>query len=82
MVYYLSLTKIPCNYFPCTLIVGNNIFCSSEQYYQYLKCMKVGCTDAANEVLKAKSAAAATQVLYPEKLDIWKEHSNEAMYKR
>ena len=60
MVFYLSLTKI---YFPCTLNVHNNIFCLSEQY---LKCMKV---DTANEVLKAKSAEAATQALSPEKLD-------------
>ena len=45
--------------------------------------MKVDSVDTANEVLKAKTAAAAkaaAQALSPEKLDIWKEHSNEAMY--
>ena len=43
--------------------------------------MEVDSVDIVNEVLKAKSAAkAATPTLLPEKLDIWKEHSNEAMY--
>ena len=45
--------------------------------------MKVDCVDTADEVLNAKSAAAAktaTQALSPENLDIWKDHSNEVMY--
>ena len=48
-VLYKSYKKTLSNYFPCTLNVDNNMFCSSEQYYQHLKCMKVICVDTVKK---------------------------------
>ena len=71
------------NFYPCELKVDGQIFLSSEQYYQYLKCKKLSNASATNRVMSAKTAAeakTATKSLTDSENKKWAEHRNEAMF--